>query len=120
MVCTNEVATRFSFHPVGPRAGPAAGFPLRRTGFLMPRPRMRYKAGMQDPEVTKKNIVARARAEGFDVVRFTDARAEALHASRLHAFLHARQHGTMNWMEKRADWRANPQAMWPDARSVIV
>jgi epoxyqueuosine reductase len=26
----------------------------------------------------------------------------------------------MDWMEKRADWRADPQAMWPQARSVIV
>jgi epoxyqueuosine reductase len=29
-------------------------------------------------------------------------------------------HGTMDWMEARAEQRASPQALWPEARSVIA
>jgi epoxyqueuosine reductase len=75
---------------------------------------------MQDPAAIKQDILSRARAEGFDVARFADARAEPGNASRLREFLDAGHHGDMDWMHKRADWRADPQAMWPDARSVIV
>ncbi|HEX4637037.1 MAG TPA: tRNA epoxyqueuosine(34) reductase QueG [Rhizomicrobium sp.] len=75
---------------------------------------------MQDAASIKTDILARARAEGFDTVRFADARAEPGNASRLLEFLQAGHHGGMEWMKKRADWRCDPQAMWPDARSVIV
>ena len=36
------------------------------------------------------------------------------------SFWTAGHHGDMDWMADRAPWRADPQAMWPDARSVIV
>ena len=75
---------------------------------------------MQDPAAIKKDILARARAEGFDTARVVGARAEPVHASRLREFLEAGHHGGMDWMEKRAHWRADPQAMWPGAQSVIV
>jgi len=65
-------------------------------------------------------IKARAIAEGFDVVRFADARADPDNAARLSAFLDAGHHGDMDWMENRAHWRADPQSMWPDAKSVIM
>jgi epoxyqueuosine reductase len=38
----------------------------------------------------------------------------------LQAFLDAGQHGEMSWMAERADQRADPKSLWPDARSVIV
>jgi len=75
---------------------------------------------MQDPAAVKKDILARARAEGFDTARFTAAHAEPSNASRLQEFLDDGHHGGMDWMEKRAHWRADPQAMWPEARSVLV
>ena len=75
---------------------------------------------MQDPAAIKQNILARARAEGFDLVRFADAKAEPGNASRLRDFLEAGHHGRMDWMERRTDWRADPQAMWPQAQSVIL
>ncbi|HEX2761569.1 MAG TPA: tRNA epoxyqueuosine(34) reductase QueG, partial [Rhizomicrobium sp.] len=75
---------------------------------------------MQDPAVIKKDILARARAEGFSTVRFTTARAEPGNKDRLHQFLDAGHHGSMGWMAERAHWRSDPQAMWPDAKSVIV
>ena len=41
-------------------------------------------------------------------------------AKRLNEFLAAGHHGEMEWMAERTAWRADPQAMWPSARSVIV
>jgi epoxyqueuosine reductase len=75
---------------------------------------------MPDPQAIKEDILARARAEGFDTVRFTSARAEPSNASRLREFLDAGHHGSMGWMAERAHWRADPQAMWHEAKSVIV
>ncbi|HEY2010193.1 MAG TPA: tRNA epoxyqueuosine(34) reductase QueG [Rhizomicrobium sp.] len=72
------------------------------------------------PNSISEAIRARAKAEGFDVVRFADARANPDNAARLGAFLDAGHHGDMDWMESRAHWRADPQGMWPDARSVIM
>src|SRR5256885_14643118 len=77
------------------------------------------RAAMQDPAAIKENILARARAEGFDIARVAQPRAEPVHASRLQQFLGAGHHGGMDWMEKRSHWRADPQAMWPQARSVL-
>ena len=49
------------------------------------------------------------------------ARADA-HDGRvaLGNWLEAGQHGTMDWMETRAGQRAAPQALWPQAQSVIA
>jgi len=77
-------------------------------------------AFVRDYATIKRNIEAQARSAGFDVVRFADARANPDNAARLGAFLEAGHHGDMDWMESRAQWRADPLAMWPDARSVIV
>jgi epoxyqueuosine reductase len=35
-------------------------------------------------------------------------------------WLAAQHHGTMDWMETRAEQRASPQALWPESRSVIA
>ena len=75
---------------------------------------------MQDFAAIKKGIRERALAEGFSTVRFADARAQPANADRLREFLDAGHHGSMGWMAERAHWRADPQAMWQDARSVIV
>jgi len=41
-------------------------------------------------------------------------------ATRLQSFLKAGLHGQMDWMERRAEWRGIPTALWPEARSVIM
>ena len=65
-------------------------------------------------------IRARAEAEGFDAVRF--ARAELPESAREHLvrFLEHERHGTMAWLAANAERRADPRALWPEARSVIV
>jgi epoxyqueuosine reductase len=35
-------------------------------------------------------------------------------------WLEAEHHGTMTWMAARADQRASPQSLWPEAKSVIA
>jgi epoxyqueuosine reductase len=50
------------------------------------------------------------------------ARADAADAAgvELRRWLEAGHHGTMGWMEARADQRVSPLALWPDARSAIA
>jgi epoxyqueuosine reductase len=70
--------------------------------------------------ISKAQIVERARAEGFDVVRVTDAVAQVHAREGLAAYLTHGHHGEMEWMETRADERADPQTLWREARSAIV
>jgi epoxyqueuosine reductase len=72
------------------------------------------------PNSISDQIKARAKAEGFDLVRFASAKAVPANAERLNQFLHAGHHGEMDWMAERAGWRADPQGMWPAAKSVIM
>ncbi|MEO1253166.1 MAG: tRNA epoxyqueuosine(34) reductase QueG [Pseudomonadota bacterium] len=61
-----------------------------------------------------------ARKLGFDAVGFAGADLPNATAERLKAFLDQGRHGTMQWMETRADQRSHPQNLWPDARSVVM
>jgi epoxyqueuosine reductase len=65
-------------------------------------------------------ILGVARAQGFDVARVTRAEAAAHQGEALAAFLAAGHHGEMDWMAARRDWRADPAALWPAAKSAIV
>ncbi|MCR0980856.1 tRNA epoxyqueuosine(34) reductase QueG [Roseomonas populi] len=56
---------------------------------------------------------------GFDAVGFARAELGPEVRQRLADFLAEGMHGEMGWMEGRADQRAHPQALWPDALSVI-
>jgi epoxyqueuosine reductase len=78
------------------------------------------KAAVRDPAAAKDAILARARAEGFDLVRITGADAHPDNARHLREYLDAGRQGAMAWMAERSAWRADPQSLWPDARSVIV
>jgi epoxyqueuosine reductase len=65
-------------------------------------------------------VRARALALGFDAVGIARAALSAETRDRLNAFLAAGHHGSMAWMEARAEQRAHPQALWPEAVSVIA
>ena len=65
-------------------------------------------------------IRAQALALGFDAVGFARAHLAPEVRDRLRAFLAAGMHGEMGWMADRADRRAHPQALWPEAISVIA
>src|SRR5689334_274435 len=70
--------------------------------------------------ISKTAIIERALREGFDIARVTDANAAAQNRDGLLAYLAKGHHGDMEWMETRKDERANPRALWPNARSVLV
>jgi epoxyqueuosine reductase len=70
--------------------------------------------------LTKEQLVARVLEEGF--VRVGVCRPDAVPdaAGRLRDFLAKGRHGQMGWMAEREEWRGNPAALWPEARSVIM
>ncbi len=57
---------------------------------------------------------------GFDAVRVTSPDAIPEAADRLIAFLADGRHGEMAWMTAHAERRKSPQALWPEARSVVM
>ena len=73
-----------------------------------------------DTDELKERLIAKARELGFVAVGFAPAQNDPLRARRLQEWLEAGLHGEMAWMEARADVRKGPQAMWPEARSVIA
>ncbi|HEY2446360.1 MAG TPA: tRNA epoxyqueuosine(34) reductase QueG [Rhizomicrobium sp.] len=78
---------------------------------------MRTSTPERDP---REAIRACAAELGFDVVRFTRAVMPARTGDDLAQFLAQGRHGTMDWLARNADRRASPDALWPEARSVIV
>src|SRR6202000_3274535 len=68
----------------------------------------------------RADIRARALQEGFDVVRFAVAHATPQSGERLAAFLEQERHGSMDWMQKNEDRRADPKALWPEAKTAIM
>ncbi len=72
------------------------------------------------PQTREIEIREKARNEGFDVVGFTGAHLPSEIGSGLQAYLSAGHHGTMAWLENRKEQRASPDALWPEAKSVIM
>jgi epoxyqueuosine reductase len=68
---------------------------------------------------TKEEIVARAKAIGFDSCRVTNAFAPA-HAEEFRSWLHEGAAGEMQWMERGAEKRCDPQEVLRGARSIII
>jgi len=73
-----------------------------------------------DRTALREALVARAVEEGFAALRVTRPDAVPHAAEGLAEYLAAGHHGQMGWMEDRAEWRGNPAALWPEARSVIM
>jgi epoxyqueuosine reductase len=69
--------------------------------------------------VAEAAIRDKAFSLGFEAVGFAPAELGARARDRLHQFLAAGQHGDMGWLAARTEQRSDPQALWPEARSVI-
>jgi len=67
----------------------------------------------------RDDIRGRALALGFDAVGFAEASLGPEARERLGAFLAAGHHGDMGWLAERSEQRSHPQALWPEARSVV-
>ncbi|MCB1471407.1 MAG: tRNA epoxyqueuosine(34) reductase QueG [Rhodobiaceae bacterium] len=65
-------------------------------------------------------VLRRARDLGFDAAGITRPDAIPLAAGRLDGFVDAGWHGSMDWLASNREWRGNPQALWPQARSVVM
>jgi epoxyqueuosine reductase len=71
-------------------------------------------------EGLKQAIRDEAERLGFVACGFAPADAVPEAGERLREWLAQGRHGTMGWMEERAGQRAHPQALWPEAKSVIA
>jgi epoxyqueuosine reductase len=68
----------------------------------------------------KTKLIARARAEGFDVVGVTAPGGIGEAGALLGTFLADGLHGGMDWLEAHSERRRDPRALWPDVRSIIM
>ena len=68
----------------------------------------------------KEQLVAFAQEAGFAAVGVCRPGAVPDLPERLQAFVDAGMHGQMGWMAERMAWRADPGALWPEARSVVM
>jgi epoxyqueuosine reductase len=68
----------------------------------------------------RDSIRAKALGLGFDAVGFAKAELATEAQDNLKSFLAQGLHGEMGWMQEKADRRADPKTLWPDARTVVV
>lgn len=68
----------------------------------------------------EESIRAKANELGFIACGFARADAAPEAGERLREWIAAGFHGEMGWIEDRAEQRASPNALWPEARSVIA
>ena len=71
-------------------------------------------------EQARQAIRARALALGFDAVGFAPAALSQAAKEGLAGFLGQGYHGDMGWLADKAQRRADPRTLWPEARSVVV
>ncbi|MEJ8562370.1 tRNA epoxyqueuosine(34) reductase QueG [Yoonia sp. GPGPB17] len=68
----------------------------------------------------KEQLVTFAHEAGFASVGVCRPDAVPELPERLQSFVDAGLHGQMGWMAERMQWRSDPAALWPEARSVIM
>jgi epoxyqueuosine reductase len=77
-------------------------------------------AAARQNESLRDELLAEARRLGFVAAGIAPAADDPLRAERLREWIAAGHHGTMGWMEDRAEVRQGPHSMWPAAKSVIA
>ena len=75
---------------------------------------------MINDQSLEEAIRTESRRLGFSACGFARTDAADGPGLDLRRWLEAGRHGTMGWMETRADQRASPTALWPEARSAIA
>ncbi|MBW7922590.1 MAG: tRNA epoxyqueuosine(34) reductase QueG [Rubellimicrobium sp.] len=75
---------------------------------------------MKEQADLRARLEAKALDEGFVAMGICRPGAIPEAAGRLRDYLDAGRHGDMAWMAERVDWRGDPAALWPEARSVIM
>ena len=75
---------------------------------------------MTDADTLKSELIDQAHAEGFDLCRICRPWDIPDVPQQLHDFLDKGRYGQMSWLAERTEWRGNPAALWPEAKSVIM
>ncbi len=65
-------------------------------------------------------LIAQARAAGFDAVGITPPGGAGASGAHFQEFLALGRHGDMDWLAAKADRRADPSVLWPEAQSVVM
>ncbi len=73
-----------------------------------------------DTSALKTALLAQARMAGFDAIGITGPDAAIAAAKHFQEFLNLGRHGDMDWLVAKADRRADPCTLWPEAKSVIM
>ncbi len=68
----------------------------------------------------RAELEARAREEGFPAIGICRPDAARRAGDRLRQWVATGRHGEMRWMADRIERRADPAALWPEARSVVM
>ena len=66
------------------------------------------------------NILKSAKDFGFDIASILDISNTKNLNSELNEFLENNYHGEMNWLESRAEFRADPKKLWVEAKSILI
>jgi epoxyqueuosine reductase len=72
------------------------------------------------PISISEKLRSKAKAEGFDAVRITEARLPGIVGERLAQMVGNGWYGDMGWLAETLPRRTTPNAMWPGARSAVV
>jgi epoxyqueuosine reductase len=83
-------------------------------------PRLLSAANELSPPDLKTALAGEARALGFDCAGVTEPAAIAQAGRHFREFLDAGAHGDMDWLAANPERRADPRALWPAVRSVIM
>jgi epoxyqueuosine reductase len=71
-------------------------------------------------DLIREAIRDRALACGFDAVGFAEAHLDVEARAGLSEFIARGYHGDMGWLAGTVTRRGDPQALWPEARTVVV
>ncbi len=74
----------------------------------------------EEAETLRQMIGREATLAGFDAVAVTTPDAIPLAAARLKQFVAEGFHGSMGWIAETLERRADPSALWPEVRSIVV
>jgi len=81
--------------------------------------RKRYAMSSKSPAKLKADLIRRAREIGFDDCRISVAEPPR-HTPEFRDWLHSGSAADMDWIERGAEKRCDPQKVLPGARSVVV
>lgn len=107
LVSESEVASLVPAAADGSHGGDGRSAALRGSRFLT-------------PAKLRETLEARARAEGFSAFGIASPASVPHLRARLEEHLAKGHHAGMEWLAEKTDWRADPRALWPDVKSIIM